>query len=294
MDGHFVSGTDAWEHLRGLPPQREPRHPLSRLTLEALAYGERMLPMSVTLLAYRLYRYNTIPAGPRWRSRFPASSTIAEHLRTSDLERQPRFRERGWVAQARVSRTQPWLGWTRTTAVRAHGLDRPMYKLYISPEANRIRDAFQTVAPLAVSSDAVAFKVGGDAPGVLRPDKLVVYFASHSALMETADVLRSALRGIGAHGVPFTMPLDSDGLVSCGVDPPPPAYGDLMERESWRLRVAGRLAASLAVAATGRSHAISGPRFAIARLALDGIDLLALNGGAAVRRFATALRNTRP
>jgi hypothetical protein len=292
MDGRFVSGLDAWAFLCGSPLPREPRHRSTRLTLDALAYGERLLPMPVTLLAYRLYRYNTIPAGPRWRARFPSSAAVAEHLGITDLERQPRFRERGWAAQARTGRAQPWLAWTCTPTMRAHSPDAPMYKLYVSPEAARIRDAFQTAARLIVNSDALAFKVGGDVLGVLRPDKLVVYFASHEALMETADALRPALRGLSAHGVPFTAPLDEDGLVSCGVDPPPPADDDLMGRESWRLRVAARLAASLAVAASGSSRAITGPRFALARLALDGIDLLAANGSDAVRRFAAALGDT--
>jgi hypothetical protein len=295
VGGRFVSGLDAWERLCDLPRRREVHKRATRLTVEALAYGERLLPMPVSLLAYRLYRYNTIPASPRWRARFPSSAATAEHLGISDFERQPRLRERGWAAQPRGERTQqPWLGWTCTAAMRAHAPDSPMYKLYVSPEPARIRDAFQTAARLVVGSDALAFKVGGDVLGVLRPDKLVVYFASHGALVETADTLRSALRGLRAHGVPFTAPLDADGLVSCGVDPAPPADGDLMGRESWRLRVARRLAASLAVAASGTSRALTPPRFALARLALDGIDLLAANGSEAVRRFDAALRSARP
>jgi hypothetical protein len=290
VDGRFVSGLDAWAHLYGPPPRRAAQHRSTRLTLEALAYGERLMPMPVTLLAYRLYRFNTIPASPRWRARFPSSSVVSDHLGIPGLERQPRFRERGWVAHPRLGREQPWLSFTRTTAARAHALDAPMHKLYVSPEVARVRDAFQIVARLVVRSDALAFKVGGDVFGVLRPDKLVVYFASRKALMATADALHSALRGLGAHGVPFTAPLDEDGLISCGVDPPPPADGDLMGHESWRLRVAARLAASLAVAAASSSGAMTAPQFALARLSFDGIDLLAPNGSEAVRRFAKALR----
>ena len=291
VDGHFVSGLDAWAHLYGSPPRRTAQDRSTRLTLEALAYGEHLLPMPVTLLAYRLYRFNTIPASPRWRARFPSSSAVSDHLGIPGLERQPRFRERGWVAHRRVGREQPWFGFTRTTAARARTPDAPMHKLYVSPEVARIRDAFQTAARLVVRSDALAFKVGGDVFGVLRPDKLVVYFANHSALMATVDALRSALRGLRAHGVPFTAPLDADGLISCGVDPPPPPDGDLMGHESWRLRVAARLAASLAVAAGSSSGAMTASQFALARLAFDGIDLLAPNGSEAVRRFAKALRD---
>jgi hypothetical protein len=306
MGDRFVSGIDAWEVLgvsRDLGAAHQPgasqeqarvRDRSTRLTLAALAYGERLLPMPVTSLAYRLYRYNTVPASRRWRARLPSSRAVAEFLGTTDLERQPRFRRAGWIAQARVDRTQPWLGWTRTTALRAHAPDLPMYKLYVSPEPTRMREAFQTAALLAVGSDALAFKVGGDVLGVLRPDKLVFYFADHRALVETARELRLGLRGMRAQGVPFTAPFDPDGLVSLGVDPPSPGGADLMRRESWRLRAAGRLAASLAVAASGSSRVMSAPRFAIARLALDGLDLLATNGSEAVRRFGmelTALRS---
>jgi hypothetical protein len=294
LDGRFVSGLDAWEHLCDPPARRAPAHRSTRLTLEALAYGERLLPMSVTMLAYRLYRYNTIPASPRWRARFPSSSAVAEALGITDMERHPRFREQGWAAHARAGRTEPWFSWFREPARRANSTDVPTYKLYASPEPAAIRDAFQTAARLIIDSDAFAFKVGGDVFGLLRPDKLVVYFASHRALMKTAAALRSALRGTRAQGVPFTAPLDADGLISCGVDPPLPRNGDLMESESWRLRVAGRLAASMAVASSGSSRALTPARFALARLALDGIDLLSPSGSRAVQKFTASLGAPRP
>lgn len=286
IDGRFVSGPAAWDQLCDPPRRRIPANRSARLTLEALAYGERLLPMPVALLAYRLYRYNTIPASPRWRARFPSSSAVAGWLGLDEIERQPRFRTHHWIANARTGRSEPWFSWHRDPASQSQETGLPTYKLYVSPDPAGIRDVFQAAARLIIDSDAFAFKVGGDVFGVLRPDKLVAHFASHHSLMNTANALGSKLRGMRAQGVPFTAPLDANGLISLGVDPSSSAHGDGMEHESWRLGIAGRLAGSIAVAASGSSGALTPAQFALARLTIDGIDLLASSGSRAVRSFA--------
>lgn len=284
--GRFVSGADAWIVLCVPTRIRAPRSRPAQLTLDALAHGERLLPMPVTTLAYRLYRYNTIPCSARWSARFPSSAAVGEQLGISGLERQPRFRESGWAARRREKHSEPWLSWFCAERRRAHAADAAMYKLYVSPEPAAFRDAFQIAAPLILESEAIAFKVGGDVFGVLRPDKMVIYFSTHAALMNLGAALQAKLTGVRAHGVPFTASLDSEGLISCGADPRVPPNRDPLARESWRLRVAGRLAGSLAVAGTRTSPALTPSRFALARLALDGADLLEPNADRVVRQVA--------
>jgi hypothetical protein len=118
----------------------------------------------------------------------------------------------------------------------------------------------------------VAFKVGADAAGLLRPDKMVAYFDNFEALAAVADSLADALAGVSAHGVPFSAEITSDGLLSWGVDPPreerPPGWSG---GQSWRLWVTNRLAGALLAA---RGQGVEEPwRFALERLRVEGVDV---------------------
>jgi hypothetical protein len=106
--------------------------------------------------------------------------------------------------------------------------------------------------------------------GVLRPDKLVAYFATLDAVERAAAALAPRLRGIDAHGVPFTTALTSDGLLSWGCDPP--SLSAAPARESWRLWVTNRLADALMRAKVNPHAGVAPERFALARIALDGVD----------------------
>jgi hypothetical protein len=82
------------------------------------------------------------------------------------------------------------------------------------------------------------FKVGRDIYGMLRPDKLVAYFATQQQLCETSERLYARVGGMAAHGVPFTCELHGDGLLSWGMDPPKRAQVlAWQERQSWRFWV---------------------------------------------------------
>jgi hypothetical protein len=126
---------------------------------------------------------------------------------------------------------------------------------------------------VAARSTAFHYKIGGDAYGLLRPDKIVVHFYELESLHAAAKELAAKLNGCKAHGVPFTAQLIADGLISWGTDP---AMDDRsnpwVERESWRGRICTRLASSLAVAKASPSSGISPKDFALQRLRLDGID----------------------
>jgi hypothetical protein len=118
---------------------------------------------------------------------------------------------------------------------------------------------------------APTFKVGGDVHGLLRPDKLVAYFAGFDQLAEAADRLSARLAGLPAHGVPFTAEVSSDGLLSWGVDPPRQDQRLTSSGQSWRLWVVGRLAAAL-LAARSAATAHEPWRYALDRIGLDGVD----------------------
>jgi hypothetical protein len=162
-----------------------------------------------------------------------------------------------------------WLQWTRRdldprTIVR--------HKLYVCPASARLPEAMPRVAEVCRALDVPAFKVGTTLPGILRPDKLVVYVRDEPGLWQVAGELSAALEGIEAQGVPFTAPIDSAGLLSWAVDPEAHALlGPDDQPWSWRTAVVGRLADAIS-GATGKARDDVVANFALERLRLEGIE----------------------
>ena len=151
-----------------------------------------------------------------------------------------------------------------------------MFKLYVSARPESIRDAFEAVVRVLAERGGADFKIGDSAYGLLRPDKLVMYFGSRQEVDEVAQTLAKRLAGCPAHGVPFTAGIDDDGLLSWGVDPPESERAlSWMGRESWRLWLATKLGSALALA---KLSAPNGDRemvcgFALERVRRYGVDV---------------------
>jgi hypothetical protein len=74
-----------------------------------------------------------------------------------------------------------------------------------------------------------------------------------------------------AQAVPFTGAIDDDGLVSWGMDPPRTERVSFYQGTSWRHWITDKLAVALIA---GRAGGASSPsRFALQRVALEGIDV---------------------
>ena len=171
------------------------------------------------------------------------------------------------------AKSKGWLSWTSESWSR--GDSDVTYKLYVSPRPERIRDAFAVVARVLPAFEAAQFKVGDSAAGLLRPDKLVAYFKTREMLDDAAAVLRRELAGCEAQGVPFSAGLDDSGLLSWGIDPPenerPLRW---LGGSSWRLWIARRLGAAVAIAKSARSAVAAEPwRFAVERVRRQGVDV---------------------
>jgi hypothetical protein len=134
-------------------------------------------------------------------------------------------------------------------------------------------DVLPRLAGVLAQAGAHHFKVGPDARGLLRPDKVVVYAADARELAGIAAALEDELAGVPAHGVPFTAELAGGGLLSWGGDPAPDAGPVGGDAESWRLSVARRLAEALHTARRAPARRLRALDFALARLALDGVDI---------------------
>ena len=250
-DDGFVSGADALPLLVA-----DADDGAAGLSRDALLHGQDIESDDPEILGKALYHYNRLPLTPFWKSHFAAGPPTCDAA--------------GWITSSRPG----WRIWSAAGAPRRSTAD-VTYKLYISPRPERIREAFAVVVRVLRASRATAFKIGDSAAALLRPDKLVAYFAAREDLDECAEELRRELAGCDAHGVPFTAPLDDGGLLSWGVDPPEDDRAlRWLRRESWRIWLVKRLAAALSIAKNARTAAAPEPwRFAVARARRHGVDV---------------------
>ena len=219
---------------------------LAQLSVDALRYAQNLQVDDARVLALRLYSYNRRPVTPAWVGRLPTREATARYLGVTKGETGP-VPGHGWISMRGPDVDEHWLAW-RSAAPKDPSGEHIAYKLYVSPSPSAVPDAFKITAEVLHELRAPAFKVGADLHGLLRPDKLVAYFASFEHLAAAATRLRDQLAGLPAHGVPFTAEISTDGLLSWGVDPPRRERGLTWSGDSWRLWVVGQLAAGLLAA----------------------------------------------
>jgi hypothetical protein len=147
------------------------------------------------------------------------------------------------------------------------------YKLYVSPAVDELPYVLTTLIDALTTAGARHFKIGPNAAGLVRPDKIVVYMDDAIELAAVGSSLDVALRGVRPHGVPFTAEFAADGLLSWGGDPAGLAAPLGAPPESWRQSVSRRLAEYLHAAQSAAIAHVNPTQFALARLAADGVDV---------------------
>ena len=243
------------------------------LSIEALKYGQALALTDVRQLSHRLYGYNREPFTPVWCHRLPKPNAVLEYLGLDRAGPNAQSLSEHWTSLPADSIQTGWFSWRSRRLRRIERREAATYKLYVSPQAEHIRAAFEAFIAAGNGMKAFAFKVGRDVYGLLRPDKLVVYFNSFEDLAESADHLRGRLDGCPAHGVPFTAGITPDGLLSWGMDPPKSAQTPLLKHgESWRLWLTNRLAHALVDAQASPTREVEPWEFALRRLKLEDID----------------------
>lgn len=270
-DGAFVSGPAALDlFLRPVAGGgREGR--IAALSLAALRCAQALPSDDPRILALRLYAYNRVPLTPRWKSRLADTPAVERHLGIAPGGPHRKALDRAWQ---RLADREGWISWI-SRAVDSDGErpDAPTWKLYVSPRPESLvtegAEAFGAILEALTAARARQFKVGRDAGGLLRADKIVSYFPSFERLAEAADAVVTRLAGTPAQGVPFTSEIGGDGLLSWGMDPPRSERA-ASQGESWRAWLSMRLARDLLAA---RQAAAPEPwRFALDRLRLEGVD----------------------
>lgn len=258
---HYLSGIAA--HPLFFPSNADSPAPsaLALLSLDALRRIAAFDLTNAASSARLLYTWNVLPCTPAWRARYPDPLDVERELRGA-LECD---REGGGEA---AERGNAWLSWHRTEPPRGRDV---IWKLYVSPLPEWLGRSLRAAVQI---EDAFSMKVGHDLPGILRPDKLVLYFASRPAMMRAARKLARELAGVEPHGVPFTGALADSPLLSWGVDwagqgASAPWTGD----QSWRSWLTHRLGSALAQAARDPGRGVPAWRFAMDRVSLDGVDV---------------------
>lgn len=275
--GKFVSGASAYELIYEQLAAGPGRDRIAQLSREALQYAQALDIDDSNLLSSRLYFYNTIPISPHWWSQLGTFESSINFLEINDDGRQRAMLDRHWISSKRSNKNEKgWLFW-RSRYLVSDLYDRELllgYKLYISPLPEDLKAVWPIVLSILTELRVRSFKIGADVYGLLRPDKIVVYFPNFELLAKAASRLQQELAGSPAQGTPFTAGIDPDGLLSWGMDPvselqlPTNTHG----KESWRSWITKRLATALQASKQNAAD-IPAWQFALQRLRLDGIDI---------------------
>jgi len=272
IGGEFLSGSSAVAWLGATHRVHPVDGALARLSERAVQYAQALETDDVQDLAGRLYAFNSLPLSPKWLTLYPSAADVAELLEVQRGGRCSRLLGAAWQQAPSAQSEGAWLMWQSRSAA-AYGRRRhAAFKLYVSPPPDEMREVFRIVVDALDKTRPSAFKVGADLRGLLRPDKLVLYFGSIDELQGAANCLTGKLHRHDAHGVPFTSEIAGNGILSWGTDPVPDADVAPAEQESWRLWVAKRLACYLVAARREQTTDTEPWRFALARLQMDGVD----------------------
>ena len=283
INGAMISGPQAAALIYGTAHATGSDTSLAALSHRAIHYAESLRLDDPFELSSRLYSYNTIPASARWRALLPGEAATAQYLGL----------HHGPAARALASDWRPVPETKNWISHRANAADHSQpptsapsltYKLYVSPACDHVRDAVEAIAEAVAQSKALQWKVGKGVHGLVRPDKMVIYFRQFADLQEVARKIMDRLEGCPPHGVPFTAELAGGGLLSWGIDPPRET-GSLswLGGESWRGKLCNKLAMALVQAGISNHHEETrkagdssqppyAANFAIQRLRLEGID----------------------
>lgn len=206
---------------------------IEHLSLAALRLAASGFSQDAELVARWLYRFGTVPRGAAIERDFGPDDDPMAVLGLTVGGRARRLLETAYEPNSLAG----WYSFARTAVPVQLAA---ACKLYVSPRPEALADAFPRIVDEIVRGDVRSFKVGRGIEGLLRPDKIILYFDDPAHMDNVARALERALYGCPVQGVPFSGEAGANGLLSSGVDPPP-GSGAI----SWRAWVTKRLAASL-------------------------------------------------
>jgi len=238
---------------------------LQQLSADALRVTSQLSGRTGAQLGTRLYLANRRPLTAALLHSFAGPQAIAQQLQNACGDAASAL-FRTWRERSPGPALNGWRIWGRTS-----GEPGPApYKLYVSPDLAHTAEAFRILLEVLQDSQARNFKVAPTIEGLVRPDKLIVYFREHAHLTAVASDLAARLSGMPAQGVPFTGALSADGLLSWGVDPS--AARRTAGKESWRALLTQELGAAMAdLAGSDPPAAINAGRQRVRDLGVDEV-----------------------
>lgn len=271
IDGRFVSGAAAQAVLyKENKSIQSSTARLPAISEKAIRYVLKLNEPDARSIARKLYCYNTMPAGKRNYTQISDSSSVEKYLGiTADMQKR---HLQGWKKQS-PTREFNWISWYRRHVTHVSDYsNQPTYKIYISPSVDALPNVFNQFISVLPSTRATSFKVGACLQGLLRPDKLMIYFKNYQDLTHAAQILVANLTCDQVQGVPFTCPIDSEGLLSWGIDPPRAEILKDMEGGSWRAGITDKIAIAAGQARAENIRNQDAFDFIMKKLSLLGVD----------------------
>ena len=132
-------------------------------------------------------------------------------------------------------------GWYTWKKIRVHKRQDIGYKVYVGVDISCVPEVFEIIATLFMESEATAIKISNGKSGLLRPDKLVVYFneIEHAKKFCSYICRNYTISRYLSHAVPFTQQvIPNSSILSIGVD---------FRRMSlsWRQKVVSKLSCAI-------------------------------------------------
>lgn len=252
IDSRTWSGGAALRHLGHIRASKpDSNGNIQKISLAAIEHSAQVPLNDIARLSARLYFYNRSP--------------ITGDNRQVSIQRHTFSILKEWKRAARLEYEQKTQalkeGWHLFCLRRAPEKSRTNthFKLYVSPALDHLPEVLSTTLRIVSEMHVQAFKIGANLEGLLRPDKLILYFSTFEELKRIAARLEDEIDGAKEHGVPFSATIDASGILSWGQDPPsnwqPLSWTD---KQSWRVWITNRIASSLllsrATAPTMVSH----------------------------------------
>ena len=271
----YVSGVHATEAIFGKSVHRSENIPgfIAGLSNQGIEYVLHLNNGDMRTIANRLYTYNTLPWDPCLKRNFNEKTDTRDFVFSASHTLLISLLNKEWHLINDPGKDH-WLGWSRRNfpGQSPTVIDKETYKLYISPVMQDLPKMMNLVLPVLTSSEAFSFKIGNGIHGLLRPDKMVVYFNSRSSLLQVAEELKNKLGDFTVQGVPFTAQIDEKGILSWGVDPPGSDVLEAIEGGSWRCRVTDQIALAIIQSRDERIDHQQAMEFIGSKLFVAGID----------------------
>jgi len=271
VDGGFASGAAALDLIQERSEPVENLGRISRISLDALRFGQRLPVKDAVTLSAQLYFFNRMPVTPRWQRCFSEEAALGQFLGTDSGSLADAMRAQ-WNELDQPPATRSWRRWSLRDARDEGSRNVDDYKIYVSPTLESIPDVLPTIMDVFADKRVRLFRMGADLANLCRADKIVADLDSFEQVEEVGRALDERLGDVSAQGVPFTADLCRDGLVSWGMDPHQPRVLAGHEYVSWRRWITNRLASALLDARDMPHSGVEPWRFALQRVRQEGID----------------------